>query len=353
MQLCSRQVRAGALAVLAATSLAAGSLTSATADQGRDAQRTYAAKAAAKDYVKLDLLALNDFHGQLEVVPSTSSSGRINTTPAGGAAYLTALMREERAKSRAAGATPITVAAGDLIGASPLLSAAFHDEPTIEAMNTMGLQVASVGNHEFDEGWRELRRMQNGGCLDDGDEGENGANSCPPTARHPEGKPFEGADFRYLGANVVWKEQGDHPNPTVFPSVKVMDVEDEKVAFIGMTLEATDTIVSPSGIQEIDFADEVETANALVPGLRQRGIESIVVLLHEGVQPTDPRRTTTARASRVPAWRSRRTSSPRSTRWSAATPTSPTTAWSRTRRATRGSSPARRRWAGSSPSCTS
>ncbi len=280
--LSSRQARSGAVALVATVSLAAGSLTSASAGvvEGRDAQRVYDAKAAAASYVKLDLLALNDFHGQLEVVPSSSSSGRINNTPAGGAAYLAALLQEERAKSRAAGATPITVAAGDLIGASPLLSAAFHDEPTIEAMNKMGLQVASVGNHEFDEGWRELRRMQNGGCLDDGD-GENGADSCPG------GKGFAGADFRYLGANVVWKEQGNRKNPTVFPGVKVMAVEGEKVAFIGMTLEATDTIVSPAGIEEIDFEDEVETANALVPMLKERGIESIIVLLHEGVAPAD------------------------------------------------------------------
>ena len=283
MQLCSRQVRTAAIAVLATASLAAGPLTSASAatDKGRDAQRAYAAKTKAKDYVKLDLLALNDFHGQLEVVPPTSSSGRINSTPAGGAAYLAAKLEEERAASRAAGATPITVAAGDLIGASPLLSAAFHDEPAIEAMNEMGLQVASVGNHEFDEGWRELKRMQDGGCLDDGD-GLNGADSCPA------GKSFEGADFRYLGANVVWKDPSAHKTPTVFPGTEIMKVGGEKVAFIGMTLEATDTIVSPAGIQEIDFADEVETANALVPQLRMRGVESIVVLLHEGVQPADP-----------------------------------------------------------------
>ena len=83
------------------------------------------------------------------------------------------------------------MAAGDLIGASPLLSAAFHDEPTIEAMNKMGLDVASVGNHEFDEGWRELKRMQNGGCIADGN-GANGANSCPDGS-------FEGAKFTYLG----------------------------------------------------------------------------------------------------------------------------------------------------------
>ena len=281
--LSSRQRRSGAIAVVAAVSLAASSLTGASAAvvEGRDAQRVYAAKAAAASYVKLDLLAINDFHGQLEKLDATvTSSGRINSTPAGGAAYLAALLREERAKSRAAGATAITVAAGDLIGASPLLSAAFHDEPTIEAMNKMGLQVASVGNHEFDEGWRELRRMQRGGCLDDGD-GENGADSCPG------GKDFAGADFQYLGANVVWKEQGDRPRPTVFPGVKVMDVQGEKVAFIGMTLEATDTIVSPSGITEIDFEDEVATANAIVPVLKERGIKSIIVLLHEGVAPAD------------------------------------------------------------------
>jgi 5'-nucleotidase len=281
--LTSRQARSGAVALVASVALAAGSLTTASAGvvEGHDAQRVYAAKAAAASYVKLDLLALNDFHGQLEKLDgAVTSSGRINNTHAGGGAYLAALLQEERAKSRAAGATPITVAAGDLIGASPLLSAAFHDEPTIEAMNKMGLQVASVGNHEFDEGWRELRRMQRGGCLEDGD-GENGADSCPG------GKEFAGADFQYLGANVVWKEQGDRKRPTVFPGVKVMKVQGEKVAFIGMTLEATDTIVSPSGITEIDFEDEVATANALVPSLKERGIKSIIVLLHEGVAPSD------------------------------------------------------------------
>ena len=281
MRLISRRTQAGAVAALAAVALVAASLSGASASpEGPNAKRVYKTKTKDK-FVKLDLLAFNDFHGQLEVVPSTSSSGRINNTPAGGGAYLAALLEAERAKSRAAGATPITVAAGDLIGASPLLSAAFHDEPTIEAMNMMGLQVASVGNHEFDEGWRELLRMQNGGCLDDG-EGQNGADSCPG------GKTFEGADFTYLGANVVWKDPAGHESPTVLPPVKVMNVKGEKVAFIGMTLEATDTIVSPAGIQEIDFTDEVETANALVPGLRKKGIKSIVVLLHEGVQPADP-----------------------------------------------------------------
>jgi 5'-nucleotidase len=271
---------AAASAVALSLGLAATASSSAPdARSGSEGAKAYASLAKKKDYVKLDVLAINDFHGQLEVVPSTSSSGRINSTPAGGGAFLASLLNAERKKSRAAGAKTITVAAGDLIGASPLLSAAFHDEPTIEAMNKMKLDVASVGNHEFDEGWRELKRMQNGGCLADGPDGANGQNSCPGTQQ------FAGADFKYLGANVKWK----NPNRkrSVFPAAKIMKVQDQKVAFIGMTLEDTDTIVSQAGIAEIEFADEVETANALVPKLRKKGVKAIIVLLHEGVTPTD------------------------------------------------------------------
>jgi 5'-nucleotidase len=261
--------------------VATASSTAPDSRSGTEGKKVYASLAKKKDYIKLDVLAINDFHGNLEVVPPTSSSGRINATPAGGGAFLASLLRAERKKSRAAGAKPLTVAAGDLIGASPLLSAAFHDEPTIEAMNKMKLDIASVGNHEFDEGWRELRRMQSGGCLADGPNGANGQNSCPG------GKTFEGADFKYLGANVVWKNPAGHKRKTVFPATKVVKVQGQKVAFIGMTLEDTDTIVSQAGIAEIDFADEVKTANKLVPKLRKRGIKSIIVLLHEGVVPTD------------------------------------------------------------------
>jgi 5'-nucleotidase len=232
-----------------------------------------------KDYVKLDLLALNDFHGNL--LPPTGSGGQIGTTKAGGAAFLASLLRKERKKSRAHHATPLTVAAGDLIGASPLLSAAFHDEPTIKAMNLMNLDVSSVGNHEFDEGVTELLRMQKGGCLADGPDGVNGQNSCPGT------QDFKGADFRYLGANVAWKNPAGHPRPTPFRPYQIFRVEDQKVAFIGMTLEGTPAIVSQAGIADVQFNDEVETANALVPVLRKKGVKSIIVLLHEGGVTTD------------------------------------------------------------------
>jgi 5'-nucleotidase len=280
-----RRASALSIAALASLALGVGSTAASSAAEGTPSgphatyQRLAGADAASR-YVKLDLLALNDFHGNLEPVPSSSSSGRINNTPAGGAEYLATKIRDERARSVAAGATPITVAAGDLIGASPLLSAAFHDEPTIKAMNRIGLDIASVGNHEFDEGYRELRRMQQGGCLDDGD-GANGQDSCP------QGQGFEGADFRYLSANVKWADPSKHTRDTLFPAYKIEDVGGVKVGFIGMTLEGTPAIVSQAGIQGLQFTDEVETANALVPELRAKGVKSIVVLLHEGVTPAD------------------------------------------------------------------
>src|SRR5688500_11668852 len=109
---------------------------------------------------KVQILALNDFHGQLRPPDSTSSGGRIGSTPAGGAEYLAQYVRNLRATNP----NTLFVSAGDVIGATPLVSAIFHDEPTIEAMNLMGLDYNGVGNHEFDEGAAELTRMQVGGC---------------------------------------------------------------------------------------------------------------------------------------------------------------------------------------------
>ncbi|MGY2703080.1 bifunctional metallophosphatase/5'-nucleotidase [Nocardioides sp. HB32] len=277
-----------ALAGLAATTASAAPERSTAqparvSTSGQSAETSYhrlADRKGSKDLVKLDLLAFNDFHGNLE--PPSGSGGRVNNTNAGGAAYLGRLLSDERKKSRAAGAVPITVAPGDIVGASPLLSAAFHDEPTIKAMNALGLQVASVGNHEFDEGWRELRRLQTGGCLDDGADGANGQNSCPGDQR------FAGADFQFLAANVGWTDPDAHKRKTLFPATKVIKVKGQKVGFIGMTLEGTPDIVTAAGVQGLTFADEVETANALVPKLRKQGVKSIIVLLHEGATPTDP-----------------------------------------------------------------
>lgn len=225
--------------------------------------------------VLLQILALNDFHGQLEPSQS-SSSGTIDGTPAGGAAYLTTHLRQLRRKALGNGRSSITVAAGDLIGATPLLSAAFHDEPTIEAMNQAGLRISSVGNHEFDEGGRELLRMQRGGCLPDGTGADN-QNSCA-------GHRFKGADFQYLAANVQRTSNGK----TILPAVSVKRFRGVRVGFIGMTLQNTPNIVTKSGVRGLRFTDEVRTANRVARQLDRRGVKSIVVLLHEGGFPADP-----------------------------------------------------------------
>ena len=214
--------------------------------------------------VNVQILALNDFHGNL--LPPTGSSGRVGTIDAGGVEYLATHISNLRALNP----NTVVVSAGDLIGASPLLSALFHDEPTIEAFNLIGLDFNAVGNHEFDEGYAELLRMQNGGC-------------------HPEdgcldGDDFAGANFQFLAANVVRKDNGK----TIFPAYKVRSFDTAKIAFIGMTLEGTPLIVSPAGISQLNFLDEAATVNALIPQLKAKGIETIVVVIHEGGTPAAP-----------------------------------------------------------------
>ena len=214
--------------------------------------------------IPLQLLAFNDYHGFLEA-GGNPGPGTIGTAPAGGGEFLSTKLKELRAGKQHS----LTVAAGDLIGGSPFLSGLFHDEPSVESLNEMGLDVSSVGNHEFDEGVTELLRMQNGGC-------------------HPEDgcffpdAPYAGADFQWLAANVVNDETGE----TALPPYWIQKFEGVKVAFIGMTLEDTDTLVAQSGINGWSFLDEAETANALVPALRDQGVRAIVVLLHEGGSQT-------------------------------------------------------------------
>jgi 5'-nucleotidase len=212
--------------------------------------------------VDVQILAINDFHGNIE--PPAGSSGRVGTVNAGGAEYLATHV----ANLEATNPNTIVVAAGDLIGASPLLSGLFHDEPTIEAMNSIGLDLSAVGNHEFDEGAQELQRMQNGGCH--------------PVDGCQDGTGFGGADFEYLAANVVNESTGQ----TLFPGYSIENFNGAKVAFIGMTLEGTPNIVSPSGVAGLDFRDEADTANAIVEQLKEEDVEAIVVLIHEGGTPT-------------------------------------------------------------------
>ena len=213
--------------------------------------------------VHVQLLGINDFHGHLE----STTPGTIRETPdsdpvpAGGAEYLATHIRKLKQENP----NTVVVSAGDLIGASPLLSALFHDEPTIEAMNRIGLDFNAVGNHEFDEGATELLRMQNGGCH--------------PTDGCLDGDGFDGARFKFLAANVVDKKT----RKPLFAPYAIKKFQGIKVGFIGMTLEGTPEIVSPSGIAHLDFLDEAETANHYATKLRrEHGVRAVVVLLHEG-----------------------------------------------------------------------
>ncbi|WP_446211771.1 bifunctional metallophosphatase/5'-nucleotidase [Micromonospora sp. IBSANI012] len=214
--------------------------------------------------VDVKLLALNDFHGNLE--PPTGSSGTIAGQLAGGAEYLATQLAALRGATEEEQERTITVAAGDLIGASPLLSAAFHDEPTIESLTMAGLDFASVGNHEFDEGANELLRIQNGGCH--------------PVDGCADGTPYKGAGFQYLSANAFKTATGQ----PLLPPYAVKKVDGVKVGFIGMTLEGTPQIVSQEGVAGLTFSDEAETANKYARILRSQGVQTIVVLLHEGGQ---------------------------------------------------------------------
>ena len=220
--------------------------------------------------IEVQILAINDFHGNIETPPEpvsiTQADGTVLKVRVGGAAQLASALEQ----ARQGHPNTITVAAGDLIGASPLSSAYFLDEPTIGAMNLLDLSLASVGNHEFDKGSAELLRMQNGGC---------GKNSSRMPCRL---EPFAGARFQYLAANVQ-RDDGS----TLFPATAIKQIGPVRIGFIGETLRGTATIVSPSGVAGLHFTDEAATANALVPQLRAQGADAIVLLIHQGGRVPD------------------------------------------------------------------
>jgi len=215
--------------------------------------------------VEVKLLAFNDFHGYLTPpfsgVPQLAPdpAGVRTLIPAGGIEHLATLVTTLRAKH------PRTalVSAGDLVGASPLISGAFDDEPTVEAMNRIGLDFNGVGNHEFDRGADELQRLQNGGCA---------AGGCKS------GMAFEGARFRFLAANVVVRETGK----PFLPAYGIKTFGDIRVAFVGVTLRGTTALVPAAGVADLAFIDEADAVNRLVPELKAQGVETIVVLLHQG-----------------------------------------------------------------------
>ncbi|WP_309062555.1 bifunctional metallophosphatase/5'-nucleotidase [Streptomyces sp.] len=266
----TNRLLATAAGVLTAGALAAAALPGAASagENGRGKDKPHGHHPGR--YQDVQLLSFNDLHGNLE--PPTGSSGRVTelqhdgttkTVDAGGVEYLATHLREARKGNRYS----ITAAGGDMVGASPLISGLFHDEPTIEALNKLDLDVTSVGNHEFDEGAKELGRLQNGGCH--------------PTEGCYTDEEFEGADFPYLAANVLDEKTG---KPVLEP-YWVWKKKGVKIGFIGVTLEGTPDIVSAEGVKGLSFKDEAETIDKYAKVLQRQGVKSIVALIHEGGFP--------------------------------------------------------------------
>ncbi len=219
--------------------------------------------------VDVQILSFNDYHGWLEDPTGGDATLGAQLDPSGtvvgGGRYLASTLSTLRVGHDSS----LTVAAGDLIGGSPFLSGAFHDEPSVESLDAMGLDVSSVGNHEFDEGVTELLRMQHGGCH-------------PVDGCYFPDQPYDGADFSWLAANVVYKKGTPHAGRSILPPTWVRRIDGVKVGFIGMTLEDTPYLVAQDGVADVDFKDEVLTANKQARALKARGVKAIVVLLHEG-----------------------------------------------------------------------
>ena len=221
--------------------------------------------------VTLRVVGLNDFHGNLEPIrrPTTlkGADGTDRQVQVAGVAHLASAVAGIRAQAEHS----LVIAAGDLIGGSPLVSSYFLDEPAIGAMNRLGLDFNAVGNHEFDRGWRELKRMQDGGC-------EKLALREPCAVE----SDFPGARFKFLAANVVTSS-----GETLFPAYAIKSFGEGKRSFdvgvIGLTLKETPTLVTPSGVDGLAFGDEALAINRAVDALSAKGVKTIVVAIHQGL----------------------------------------------------------------------
>jgi 5'-nucleotidase len=226
--------------------------------------------APARAPLQVNLAALNDFHGHLEPTSYTYNSvadHASHTVSAGGVAVLSSTLAAWRRQDPEL----LLIGSGDLVGASPPLSAMWADEPTLAALDLLGLRVSSVGNHEFDWGKAELLRQQNGGC----------ASPRADKACQFDGA-FRGAKFAYLAANIVDTDTGK----PLLPAYRIEQAHGVKIAFIGAVLRETPTVVKASGVRGLSFIDEAEAINRLMPDLRAQGATVFVVLIHQGGNTT-------------------------------------------------------------------
>jgi 5'-nucleotidase len=229
-------------------------------------------KSRPERVTNVHLLAWNDFHGNLEAGAGLNIYGQF----AGGAAWLAQAVHDKQA---AYGDKQISLVAGDNIGASPLVDGLFFGEPSTIVTNLMNVDFASVGNHEFDKGKDELLRIQNGGCRSD-----VGCTAAPyALAGGGTTDTYPGADFQYLSANVVRNDNGQ----TLFPASGTVRIKSDsgkkfEIGIIGEVLEATPTIVTPAGVAGLTFQDEADAANAVVAQLRRKGVNTNVLVIHQG-----------------------------------------------------------------------
>jgi 5'-nucleotidase len=209
--------------------------------------------------VKLRLLGVNDLHGHLE--PPREGIG--------GAAWLDAHLDAATIPGRT-----IRVHAGDMVGASPLISSWFHDEPAIEAANQLEFDVGTVGNHEFDEGGDELLRLLRGGRRAGGDALKRDASGELVNTSSPD---YAGAAFPYIAANTL-----DRDGEPLLPPYAVVERAGVEVGFIGVTTTATPHFLLPRHAKRFRFTDVSDAVDRWVPELKAEGVEAIVVLAHSG-----------------------------------------------------------------------
>ena len=234
----SRRIRATGVATLATFSLLAGGTVAANATN---------VDPDPSDLVTIDILSINDFHGRIQLEP-----------PSAGAAVVAGAVAEQRE----ANPNSLFVSSGDSIGASTFASASQQDNPTIDALGAAGLDVAVVGNHEFDGSFDDL------------------VNRVIP--RYAEATGADGADYA-LGANVYDKGT---TNPAL-QEYAIRGVDGVQVGFIGTVTADTATLVSPAGITDIEFGNQLEAANRVAEQLSDgddaNGEADVLVLLtHDG-----------------------------------------------------------------------
>lgn len=226
--------------------------------------------------VTLRVIAFNDLHGNLESAglvlphPDPAKPGAALRMAVGGAAHQAGLVKALRAGAQHS----VLVSSGDAIGATPLVSALFWHESTIDAMNRMGVDVATLGNHEFDAGVAELQRIVNGGCR--------GPKAGDPAVSCALGN-YEGAKFPIVSANIVQ----DNGRPLVAPSV-IREYGGIKVGFIGAVTTDMPSLVVPSGITGLRFIDEAKAINAEAARLQAAGVQALVAVIHEGGNTGEP-----------------------------------------------------------------